>query len=296
MGAAFQQRNPSVEVSIQVSGTGGGFKKFCGGAVDVSGASRPIKASEAEWCKAQHVDYIELPIAFDSLSVVVNPKNTFVDRLTVAELKTMWEPAAEGRVKTWKQIRATFPEQPLTLLGPGKDSGTFDYFALAIVGAESESRNDYTSSEDDTVIARGTAADPNALGYFGYAYYQANKDRLKLIAVDNGHGCVLPSPKTVADASYQPLSRPLFIYVKTTAARRVEVAAFARFYLTPENAKYVTAVGYVPLSSTAMNAGMARLEKGVPGSVLGGHGSVVGVKINAFDDDDEERVKNLLVQ
>jgi phosphate transport system substrate-binding protein len=296
MADGFRATNAAVTVDVQESGTGGGFRKFCAGQTDIEDASRPINAAESAQCKAQGVDYVELPVGFDSLSVVVNPKNTFVDCLTVSELKTMWEPAAEGKVKQWKQIRASFPAQPLTLFGPGKDSGTFDYFALAIVGVESKSRNDYTGSEDDTVLERGIAADPNALGYFGYAYYQANKNQLKLVAVDNGHGCVMPSPQTVANATYQPLSRPLFIYVKKAAAKRPEVAAFVRFYLMPENSKYVTTIGYVPLSGTAMLAGMARFEKGVPGSVLGGHGSVLGVKMNAFDDDDEDRVRNLLVQ
>ena len=296
MAAGFHDGSPSVTVDVAESGTGGGFRKFCAGQTDIEDASRPINAKEIAECKAQGVDYIELPVGFDSLSVVVNPKNSFVDCLTVSELKTMWEPAAEGKVKDWKQIRSTFPSTPLSLFGPGRDSGTFDYFALAIVGVESSSRNDYTSSEDDTVIERGVAADPNALGYFGYAYYQANKASLKLVAVDGGHGCVLPSVQTVADATYQPLSRPLFIYVKTTAAKRPEVAAFVRFYLTPESAKYISSIGYVPLSAAAMSAGAARFEKGVPGSVLGGHGSVLGIKLKFFDDDDEERINNLLVQ
>jgi phosphate transport system substrate-binding protein len=296
MASAFREANPAVTVDVAESGTGGGFKKFCAGQTDIEDASRPINASESAQCKAQGVDYIELPVGFDSLSVVVNPKNTFVDCLTVKELKTMWEPAAEGNVKQWNKIRTTFPATPLTLYGPGRASGTFDYFALAIVGVESSSRNDYTSSEDDTVIERGVAGDPNALGYFGYAYYQANKDQLKLVAVDNGNGCVLPGVRTVADATYQPLTRPLFIYVKTAAAKRAEVAAFVRFYLTPDNAMYVSSIGYVPLSRAAMVAGTARFEKGVPGSVLGGHGSVLGIKLNAFDDEDEDRIRNLLVQ
>jgi phosphate transport system substrate-binding protein len=294
--AGFQALNPAVAVDVAESGTGGGFRKFCAGQTDVEDASRPINATETADCKAHGIDYVELPVGFDSLSVVVNPKNTFVDCLTVAELKAMWEPAAEDKVKTWKQIRAAFPDRPLKLFGPGHDSGTFDYFALAIVGVESKSRNDYTSSEDDTVIERGIAADPDALGYFGYAYYQANKDQLKLLGVDSGHGCVLPSAQTVADASYQPLSRPLFIYVKKDAAKRPEVAAFARFYLRPESATFVKAIGYVPLSATAMVATTTRFDKGMPGSIMGGHGSVLNVKLNLFDDEDEDRVRALLVQ
>jgi phosphate transport system substrate-binding protein len=220
MAEAFRQFNPAVQFVVEFSGTGGGFKKFCAGQVDVAGASRPINSLESEQCKAQRIEYIEVPVAFDSLAVVVNAKNGFVDCLTVNELKAMWEPAAEGKTSQWKQIRSSFPAQPLTLFGPGKDSGTFDYFTLAIVGAESSSRGDYTKSEDDMVIERGVAAEPNALGYFGYAYYQAYQDQLKAVAVDSGKGCVLPSAATVADGTYQPLSRPLFVYVNLAAAAR----------------------------------------------------------------------------
>lgn len=293
--AAFSAVNPTVSIDVAESGTGGGFRKFCAGQSDIEDASRPINANETAECKAHGVDFVELPVGFDSLSVVVNPNNTFADCLTVAELKAMWEPAAEGKVKTWKQVRAAFPERPLKLFGPGHDSGTFDYFALAVVGVESKSRNDYTASEDDTVLERGIAADADAIGYFGYAYYQANKEKLKLVGIDSGHGCVLPSPQTVADASYQPLSRPLFIYVNQASAKRSEVAAFVRFYLRPESAAFVKGIGYVPLSSRAMLAATARFERGKPGSVLGGHGSVLNVKVNTFDDD-EDKVGALLVQ
>ena len=197
MAEAFRESNPAVQFAIDVSGTGGGFKKFCAGQLDIAGASCPIKSAESEQCKAQHVEYIEVPVAFDSLSVVVNAKNAFVDCLTVKELKAIWEPAAEGKMGQWNRIRSSFPAQPLALFGPGKDSGTFDYFTLAIVGTESSGRGDYTKSEDDMVIERGVAAEPNALGYFGYAYYQAYQDQLKAVAVDSGKGCVLPSASTV---------------------------------------------------------------------------------------------------
>jgi phosphate transport system substrate-binding protein len=294
MAQAFREANPAVQFAIEFSGTGGGFRKFCAGQLDIAGASRPIKSSESEQCKANRVEYIEVPFAFDSLSVVVNAKNTFVDCLTVKELKAMWEPAAEGKVNKWQQIRASFPAQPLALFGPGKDSGTFDYFTLAIVGTQSSSRGDVTTSEDDMVIERGVAADPNALGYFGYAYYQANKDKVKLVAVDNGRGCIVPSAQTVADGTYQPLSRPLFIYVNVAAAARPEVKAFARFYLAPESTQYVTRVGYVPLPPPALKIETARLEKGVTGSIFGGLGSVIGVKLDSFED--EEKIKAQLVQ
>ncbi len=252
MAEAFHQSNPAVQFAVEFSGTGGGFKKFCAGQIDIAGASRPIKSDESEQCKGQHIEYIEVPVAFDSLSVVVNAKNTFVECLTVKELKAMWEPAAEGKISQWNQIRASFPAQPLVLFGPGKASGTFDYFSLAIVGTETSSRGDYTKSEDDTVIERGVAAEPNALGYFGYAYFQANREQLKLVAVDNGHGCVTPNSQTVADGTYQPLTRPLFVYVNLAAAARPEVKAFTRFYLAPESTKYVTKVGYVPLPAAAL--------------------------------------------
>ncbi len=298
MAEAFRASNAAVQFAVEFSGTGGGFKKFCAGQLDIADASRPIKSDESEQCKAQHVEYIEVPIAFDSLSVVVNAKNTFVDCLTVSELKAMWEPAAEGKMSQWNQIRASFPAQPLVLFGPGKASGTFDYFTFAILGTEGSSRGDYTKSEDDMVIERGVAAEPNALGYFGYAYYQANKEQLKAIAVDNGHGCVLPNAQTVADGTYQPLSRPLFIYVNLAAAARPEVRAFTRFYLSPESVKYVTKVGYVPLPTAALVTQASRFEKGVTGSALGGHGSVTGVALNAFDEEEKERdrTRSLLVQ
>jgi phosphate transport system substrate-binding protein len=277
MAKAFQERHPGVHLTVGVSGTGGGFKKFCAGETDLTGASRPINVAEVELCKSHSIDYFELPIAFDSLSVVVHPQNTFVDCLTVAELKSMWEPAAQGKVMHWSQIRASFPNQPLALYGPGRDSGTFDYFTLAIVGAEGESRSDYTASEDDTVLVDGVSSHTYGIGYFGYAYYLGNRDRLKTVAIDSGYGCVAPSPQTVADSSYQPLSRPIFIYVKQSAARRPEVKAFTNFYLEPENAGLVMQVGYVPLPTLTLRTASSRFNKGITGSVLGGTGSVLGV-------------------
>jgi phosphate transport system substrate-binding protein len=292
MAAAFRQSNPAVQFAMDFSGTGGGFNKFCAGQVDIAGASRPINSVESAQCKAQHIEYIEVPVAFDSLAVVVNAKNSFVDCLTVQELKAVWEPTAEGRTSQWNQIRARFPAQPLVLFGPGKDSGTFDYFTLAIVGTQSSSRGDYTKSEDDMVIERGVAAEPNALGYFGYAYYQANKDQLKVVAVDNGSGCILPSAKTVADETYQPLSRPLFVYINAAAAARPEVRAFTRFYLARESTKIVTKVGYVPLPKSALAAQVSRFEKGETGSAFGAHGSVTGAKLNPFEEEEKEEKRN----
>ena len=292
MAAAFRGSNPAVEIDVQFSGTGGGFKKFCAGQIDIEDASRPIKAEESEQCKAQHIDYIELPVAFDPLTVVVNGKNTFVDCLSIVDLKAMWEPAAEGRKTQWNQIRESFPALPLVLFGPGKASGTFDYFTFAILGTEGSSRSDYTKSEDDMVIERGVAAEPNALGYFGYAYYQANKDQLKAVAIENGSGCVLPSAKTVADETYQPLSRPLFIYIKAAAAARPEVRAFTRFYLARESSSIVAKVGYVPLPKSALAAQVSRFEKGETGSTFGATGSVTGAKLDPFKEEEKEQERN----
>jgi phosphate transport system substrate-binding protein len=290
----FQTANPGVRVSVESSGTGGAFKKPCAGAVDIVGASRPINAAESQQCQASGVEFIELPIGFDSLSIVVNARNSFVECLTVNELKKMCEPAAEGTVTRWDQIRSHFAAEPLLLFGPGTTSGTFDYFTLAIVGEEGRSRNDYTKSEDDTVLVNGVAGNPNALGYFGYAYYSAHKDKLKLISIDNGHGCVAPTADTVADATYQPLSRPLFIYVSKSSATRPEAIALASSYVAPQNARYMRELGYVPLPAATLLSVARRLDKSVTGSMFGGRGSVVGVTADVFQDDD--RIKSALVR
>lgn len=292
MAAAFRESNPAVQIDVEFSGTGGGFKKFCAGQIDIEDASRPIKSEEGEQCKAQHNEYIELPVAFDPLTVVVNPKNAFVDCLTIVDLKAMWEPAAEGKTKQWNQIRDSFPALPLLLFGPGKASGSFDYFTFAIVGTEGSSRSDYMKSEDYTVIERGVAAEPNALGYFGFSYYQANKDQLKAVAVDNGSGCILPSAKTVADETYQPLSRPLFIYINAATAARPEVRAFTRFYLSREGAEIVTKVGYVSLPKRVLAAQVSRFGKGETGSAFGARGSVTGAKLNPFEEEEKEEQRN----
>jgi phosphate transport system substrate-binding protein len=282
IGEAFHKTNPAFQLSVESSGTAGGFRKLCAGKLTVANASRPINAAEAARCQAEGVEYVELPIAFDSLSVVVNPKNDFVDCLTVQELKAIWEPAAEGKIKQWNQVRPSWPAQPLNLFGPGKDSGTFDYFTLAIVGAESASRSDFAASEDDTVIERAVAKYPNALGYFGYAYYQAHASELRLVGVDSGNGCVKPSPKTVADGSYRPLSRPLFMYVNLAVATRPEVRAFTRFMLAPENSTFATDLGYVALDDETLKTQASRFERRVKGSALGSRGSVTGVELDSF--------------
>jgi phosphate transport system substrate-binding protein len=212
----------------------------------------------------------------------------------VAELKHLWEPRAERSVTRWNQVRSSFPAQPVALFGPGASSGTFDYFTLAIVGTESRSRKDYTASEDDEVLAKGVANDANAMAYFGYAYYQEHQDTLKLVAVDNGEGCVTPSAETVVDNTYQPLSRPIFIYVNKESAARPAVHALARSYVDPENAKYVQEVGYVPLPMATLLATGRRLDSGTTGSLFGERGSVLGLTAASFED--EDRIKSALVR
>lgn len=277
MATQFQKANPGVKVTVAVSGTGGGFKKFCAGETDITGASRPINTAEMELCQQNSIEYTELPIAFDGVSVVVNPQNDFINCLKVSELKQIWQPTAQGKITNWNQIRSNFPNQPLQLYGPDAESGTYDYFTLAIVGEEGKSRSDYTKSEDDNDLVRGISIQPNALGYFGYPYYIKNRDKLKLVAIDSGYGCVKPSPKAIADSSYQPLSRPVFIYVKKSAATRPEVKAFTNFYLSPENAQMVLQVGDVPLPKIALQAAKSRFDQGMTGTKFGGQGSVIGL-------------------
>ncbi|MFM7425421.1 MAG: PstS family phosphate ABC transporter substrate-binding protein [Elainella sp.] len=272
----FQAANRGINVTVGISGTGGGFEKFCNGEIDISNASRPIKQSEMDKCKAANIEYIELPVAYDALTVVVNPRNTWVSSLTVEELKKMWEPAAQGQVTNWNQIRSSFPNAPLKLYGPGTDSGTFDYFTEAIMGKADESRSDYTASEDDNVLVQGVSRDQNALGYFGFAYYQENRQRVKSIGVDSGSGPVAPSAQTVEDGTYRPLSRPLFIYVSKRAAERPEVKSFIDFYLT--NTDLISEVGYVPLPSAAYTAARSNFAQGKSGSVFAGR-ETVGVRI-----------------
>lgn len=279
MAEEFQKANSNVRVTVGSSGTGGGFKKFCAGETDISNASRPIKPSEVELCQKGNIEYIELPVSFDGLSVVVNPQNNFAQCLTVDELKKMWEPAAQGKITNWSQIRSGFPNQRLGLYGAGTDSGTYDYFTQAIVGEEGKSRGDYTASEDDNTLVQGVASDQNGLGFFGYAYYENNKDKVKLVAIDNGKGCVQPSPQTISDGTYQPLSRPEFIYVKKSAAQRPEVKAFVDFFIAPENKELISEVGYVPLPDDLLAEVQQRFEAGKVGSIFKGEGSQVDVSL-----------------
>ncbi|OGQ78433.1 MAG: protein sphX [Deltaproteobacteria bacterium RIFCSPLOWO2_12_FULL_60_19] len=274
----FQKaKKGKVKVTVGISGTGGGFKKFCRGETDISDASRPILKQEMEACKQASVQYYELPVAFDALTVMVNPKNDWVSSMTVADLKKIWEPAAQGKVTTWNQVRASWPNAPLKLFGPGADSGTFDYFTEAIVGKAKASRGDFTASEDDNVLVQGIANDKNALGYFGFAYYVENQKKLKAVGIDGGKEVVPPSPKTVEDGTYQPLSRPIFIYVSKKAAEKPEVKEFVEFYMQ-NAAKLVRQIKYVALPANAYTLGLEHFQKGKIGTVFGGEAQV-GIKI-----------------
>lgn len=269
----FQRANPGTRITVGISGTGGGFQKFCRGEIDIADASRPIKSTEAEACAKASVEYIELPVAYDGLAVVVHPKNTWAKSMTVAELKKLWEPSAQGKVTRWNHLRPDWPDQEIHLFGPGVDSGTFDYFTEAVVGKAQQSRGDYTSSEDDNVIVQGVGGDEHALGFFGYAYYEENQDKLKLVAIDdgddsNGKGAILPSPETVKDGTYHPLSRPIFIYPKITALGRPEVKAFVDFYIGT-GTSLVREVGYIPLTDREYELVRARVTGKRAGSMYG---------------------------
>lgn len=275
----FQKmKKGKVKVTVGIAGTGGGFKKFCRGETDISNASRPILKAEIDACKQAGVQFIELPVAYDAITVIINPKNGWVKALTVADLKKIWQPAAQGKVTSWNQVRSEWPKNPLKLFGPGADSGTFDYFTEAIVGKAKSSRGDFTASEDDNVLVQGVANDRNALGYFGFAYYVENQNRLKAAAIDNGKGPILPSAKTVEDGTYQPLSRPIFIYVsKKSYDAKPEVREFVEYYLK-QGPALIKQVKYVPLPQNAYTIGMEHLQKGKIGTVFGGE-SEVGIKI-----------------
>ncbi|HMU54284.1 MAG TPA: PstS family phosphate ABC transporter substrate-binding protein [Nitrospira sp.] len=267
----------AVRVTVGISGTGGGFKKFCRGETDLQDASRPIQSGEMEACRANGVSYIELPVAFDALTIAVSPQATWVDHLTLDELKRMWEPSAQGRVMKWSHIRPTWPEVPLKLFGAGADSGTFDYFTEAVVGKAKASRGDYTASEDDNTLVQGISHDKQALGYIPYAYFEPNQQRLKAVAVDGGKGPVLPSRVTVENGTYQPLSRPLFIYINAKAAERPEVKRFVEFYLA-QTATLAPQVKYVPLPPQAYELALTHFRNGKVGTAFQG-ASMIGIKI-----------------
>lgn len=245
----FRKVYPKVRVTVGVSGTGGGFKKFYRGETDMSNASRPIKEKEAKLCDENNIDYLGLSVAYDGLAVIINPENDWVDHFTVEELNKIWHPDAQDNIMYWSQVREGWPNEELHLFGPGTASGTYDYFAEAICGKKVGTRGDYTASEDDHVLVQGISTDKYGLGFFGLAYYEENKDKLKLVGVDNGDGVVKPTMETVSNGTYAPLSRPIFIYVNNSAKEREEVQTFAKFYL--ENApNLVQDVGYIPLPSS----------------------------------------------
>lgn len=242
----FRRDHRDVRVTIGVSGTGGGFKKFCRGEIDMANASREIKGGEIEDCKNQGIEYLQLSVAYDGIAVVVNPENDWMNEITIGELKKIWEPSAQDNITRWSQIREGWPDEKINLYGPGVASGTFDYFTEAIVGESGKSRGDFTASEDDNVLVQGVSSDKYGLGFFGIAYFEENSDKLKLIKVDNGNGPVKPSLETIKSGEYAPLSRPLFIYVRKDAAQNPAFREFAHFYI--ENAGLLAnEVGFIPL-------------------------------------------------
>jgi len=279
MAEEFMAANPDARVTVGVSGSGGGFKKFCAGETDISNASRPIKESEIELCAENDIEYIELPVAYDGLSVVVNTANDWATCLKPDQLTTMWEAAAEGSVDNWNQIDPEYSDRALSLYGPGTDSGTYDYFVEALLG-EDGSRGDFTASEDDNIIVQGVQADEGGLGFFGFAYYEENADTLTAVEIENSAGeCVLPTTETIADGTYNPLSRPIFVYVSKAAIdEKPQVQAFMDFHLAAENADLVTEVGYVGLPEEILTKAKERLAEKTVGSIYEG-GSSVGVSL-----------------
>jgi phosphate transport system substrate-binding protein len=264
-----KERKGAVKVTVGISGTGGGFKKFCRGETDIVNASRPILKKEMDDCKKMGIQYVEMPIAFDALTVVVNPKNDWSKTITVAELKKIWEPAAQGKITKWSQVNPTWPDETIKLYGAGADSGTFDYFTEAIVGKAKSSRGDFTASEDDNVLVQGVASDKNGLGFFGFAYYAENKKKLKVVAIDAGKGAVVPSAQTVEDGTYQPLSRPVFIYVNIKSAERPEVTQLIEFYMKNAPA-LVQEVKFFSLPAQAYATNLKHFAKKKVGTVFGG--------------------------
>lgn len=274
------QNETKTKVTVGVSGTGGGFKKFCRGETDVSNASRPILQKEIDDCKANGVEFIELPIAFDALTVIINPKNQFAKTMTVAELNKMWGPSAQGKIKTWNQVNPAWPNTPIKLFGAGSDSGTFDYFTEAINGKAKSQRGDYTPTEDDNITIKGVVGDVNAIGYLGYAYFAENASQLSAVAIVNkpGSKAVLPSRESIEDGTYQPLGRPIFIYVNAkNGAFKPHVKAFVDYYLT-NSRELIEEVKYVPLPEKDQKAVISHWKSLKSGSGFGGK-SEVGVKI-----------------
>ena len=259
----FQAANPNVRVSVGISGTGGGFKRFCAGETDISDASRPIKQGEIDACAEAGIEFTELPLAWDGLSVIASPANDFAQCLTLDELRRIWEPGS--KVSTWRDVRSEWPAEAIKLYGPGTDSGTFDYFTETVMGESGASRPDYQASEDDNILVQGVSGDRYSLGYFGYAYFTENQSRLKLLEVDGGNGCVAPSDETIADGTYAPLSRPLFVYVSHASMTRPEIKGYLEF-LVGNAHEVVPSTGYHALSPEEYAADMAKLNALAGGS------------------------------
>jgi phosphate transport system substrate-binding protein len=258
MAEEFQKGNAKVRVTVGMSGTGGGFKKFAHGEIDISAASRPIEASEINLTKQNKIEFMELEVAYDGIAIVVNPKNDWATSLSMVELKKIWQP--ENPAKLWSDVRPAWPKRPIKLYGPGTDSGTFDYFTKVVNGKEKSCRADYTASEDDNVLVQGVSGDKDALGYFGFSYFEANKSRLKALAVEFEGKTQVPTTESIRTATYKPLSRPLYIYVNLTSAKRKEVEQFVLFYLT-EAPKLIPEVGYVPLDQKVYDQAIQRFRK-----------------------------------
>lgn len=259
-----------VEIETAFSGTGGGFEKFCAGETDINNASRPIQTDEMVACKEAGVAYIELPVAFDGITVVVNSQNNWAKEITVAELEKIWAPQYQGKITNWNQVRASWPDKPLELYGPGADSGTYDYFTEAVVGKEGASRSDYVASEDDDLLVQEVSKNPNALGYFGLSYYESNPGQMKPLAVDSGNGAVLPSSETVGTGKYQPLSRPLFIYINLASAQDNPAVREFIYYYLEKAPEIVAQVGYIPLPEEAYRLDKIHYNKGKVGTVFKG--------------------------
>jgi phosphate transport system substrate-binding protein len=272
----FQKsKKNAVKVTVGISGTGGGFKKFCRDETDIANASRPITEKEMAACREAGVQYIEMPVAYDALTVVINPKNAFLKQATVQEMKILWEPAAQGKIIKWNQINPAWPDAPVKLFGAGADSGTFEYFTEAMVGKAKSSRGDYTASEDDNVLVQGVSRDVNAIGYFGYAYYAENTSRLKALPIVNPKTgkAVEPSAANVENGTYAPLSRPIFIYVKAKSLDKPEVKEFVEFYMK-NGATLTKEVKYVPLPGKAYTGNIEHMNKKKLGTVFGGHNEI----------------------
>ncbi len=276
VGEEFQKLNKSVQVAVASSGTGGGFKKFCLGELDITGASRPIEKTEIEICEKTKTSFVELPVAYDGIALVTHKSNTWATTLTTEELKRIWEP--ESKIKNWKDVRAGFPDVPLVLFGPGPDSGTFDYFTKVINKKEKASRTDFTASESDFTLVKGVAGEKGSLGYFGVAYYETNNTKINVVAIDAGKGAITPTAQTIGSGTYAPLSRPLFIYVSSNALARPEVKAFAEFYINSAD-KLVSEVGYVSLGQGLYGSVLNRLTSQTAGTLFVDHSSQSQVSI-----------------